>query len=138
MSEDDFQKIVAAADAMAHVCAFVSGRLDISGMSAKKALSLLAECRARLDEAADGWWKTKGSDEGGIPSRRTISYKDDVFPYGFPWNTRCKTCGEDMPTWSDDFEPLFTIRCKVCGTHTRPALTPDIARHRWVYDNLCT
>lgn len=136
MNEDELRAIFTAADSMAHVCAFVSGRLDICGLNAKTALSLIAECRSQLEEAASGWWKTKGSDEDGIPKRRTISYKDDVFQHGFPWNPRCKCCGEGMPTWSDDYEPLFTIRCKECGAHTKPALTPDIARHRWVYDSL--
>lgn len=136
MTENVLREIVEAADRLAHVCAFVSGKLDIRGFGAAKALSLIAECRSQLEEAASGWWKTKGSDEDGIPERRTISYKDDVFQHGFPWNPRCKCCGEGMPTWSDDYEPLFTIRCKECGAHTNPALTPGIARHRWVYDEL--
>ena len=136
MKEDELKAIFTAADRMSHVCAFVSGRLDFCGYSAKKALSVMSECRELLSEAASSWWKTKGTDEDGIPTRRTISYKDDVFLYGFPWNTRCKNCREGQPTWSDDYEPLFTIRCKECGAHTKPALTPDIARHRWVYDRL--
>ena len=135
MTENELRTIVEAADSMAHVCAFVSGRLDIFGLNAKSALSLIAKCRSQLEEAASGWWKTKGTDSDGIPERRTISYKDDVFPHGFPL-TRCKNCMEGEPTWSDDYEPLFTIRCKKCGAHTKPALTPDIARHRWVYDTL--
>lgn len=135
MTENEHMCLISAADKMAHVCAFVSGRLDVCGLNAKSALSLIAECRSILEEAASGWWKTKGTDEDGIPTRRTISYKDDVFPPSFPL-AKCKCCMEGSPTWSDDYEPLFTIRCKVCGAHTTPSLTPDIARHRWVFDSL--
>lgn len=138
MTEKELKELITAADSMAHVCAYVAGRLDVCGYSAKKALALLAKCRADLSEVADGWWKTKGSDEDGIPERRTLSYKDNVFLYGFPWDIRCKNCREGRPTWSDDYEPLFTIKCKECGAHTKPALTPDIARHRWIYDHLIT
>lgn len=130
------EELIIAADTMAHVCAYICGRLDICGYSAKEALSLIAKCRSMLDEAASGWWKTKGTDEDGAPDRREISFKDDVFQSAIPLNTNCKNCGEGQPTWIDDFEPLFTISCKECGSHTKPALTPDRARHRWIFDRL--
>ncbi len=129
-------ELISAADSMAHVCAYVSGRLDICGLGAKSALELISECRKKLDEAASSWWQTKGTDEDGLPVKRVMSINDEVFPHDIPYNVRCTNCGRGLPTWSDDYEPLFTIRCKECGAHTKPALTNDIARHRWIFDGL--
>lgn len=128
--------LIGAADSMAHVCAYVSGRLDICGLSGKSALELISECRKKLYEAASSWWKTKGTDEDGLPGKRVISINDEVFQHDIPYNFMCTSCGRGMPTWSDDYEPLFTLMCKECGAHTKPALTNDIARHRWLFDRL--
>lgn len=134
MNNKEIMDVVNAADNLAHVAAFVSGRLDICGLGADGALKLIAECRRTLAEAADGYWKTKGTDEDGIPSCKTNGLRENVFPP--PLQCKCSKCKEGNPIWSDDYEPLFTIRCDLCNAHTKPALTADLARHRWFFDPL--
>ena len=131
MKAKELESMIEAADNMAHVCAYVSGRLDICGLSAKQVLSLISECCSALNEAADGWWKTKGTDEDGMPPRETNVIREDVFPK--PIQVKCSRCREGNPIWSDDYEPLFTIRCDLCNAHTKPALTAEIARNRWIF-----
>ena len=130
------EEIITAADNLAHVAAFISGRLDVQGLSSKGALDLISECRDALLEAASGYWKTKGTDEDGIPLARTMGVLDEVFPEYTDYSPMCPRCRSGLPTWCDDFAPLFTIRCKKCLAHTKPALTANIARHRWIFDSL--
>lgn len=135
MDKKTIEKTISAADNLAHVAAFVSGRLDVFGIGAKEALALVRECKDVLQEAASGYWKTKGTDEDGIPASKQFGIEDEVFPNVEPMiKVECNRCHSGLPTWSSDYEPLFTIRCKECNAHTKPALTPDIARHRWIFD----
>ena len=134
MNDAAIERTISAADNLAHVAAFVSGRLDVFGMSAKEALSLISECRSVLEEAASGYWKTKGTDEDGIPSCKTNGLREDVFPK--PMQFKCSRCKAGNHIWSDDYEPLFTVRCDLCNAHTKPVLTNEIARHRWMFDLL--
>ena len=136
MDNNAIEKMITAADNLAHVAAFVSGRLDVVGLDAKRALSLISECRGTLEEAASGYWRTKGTDEDGMPSSIQYTLNDYVFDNNCDYMTRCRKCGGNQTEWSDDYAPLFTIRCKKCNAHTKPSLTPDIARHRWIFDRL--
>ena len=62
------ERVIAAADSLAHVCAYVGGSLDVSeGGRAEGLTALCQQSSKELAEAAAKYWKAKGTDEDGVP-----------------------------------------------------------------------
>lgn len=49
---------------------------------------------------------------------------------------KCSHCGEGTAFWADDYEPLYTLKCKNCLSHTEPCLERERARCLWIKGTL--
>jgi hypothetical protein len=65
----NINEVIEAADSLAHIAANVSGKLDMSPHQTHPELlyKQMQEWAKELVDAAEAYWKSKGSDEDGMP-----------------------------------------------------------------------
>lgn len=64
----NLEKTNSAADELAHKCAEVAGRLELTGaVNLPNLVALCQSCKEQLLAATEAYWKAKGTDEDGMP-----------------------------------------------------------------------
>ena len=68
----EITKVIDSADSLAHIAANVSGKLDMSPRQTHPELlyKQMQEWAKELVDAAGAYWKSKGSDEDGMPPEK--------------------------------------------------------------------
>lgn len=66
------KKTISAADSMAHECAQIAGRLELTGaVNLPNLVALCQCCKEQLLAATEAYWKAKGTDEDGMPKEES-------------------------------------------------------------------
>ena len=68
----NLEKTIRASDDLAHKCAEVAGRLDVTGaVNLPNLVALWQSCKEQLLAATEAYWKAKGTDEDGMPKEES-------------------------------------------------------------------
>lgn len=62
------EKTISAADSLAHECAQIAGKLDLTGaVNLPNLIVLCQSCKEKLIAATEAYWEAKGTDIDGMP-----------------------------------------------------------------------